>query len=127
MKKKIILAPHAPKPIGPYNQAVTTGNLVYTAGQIAIDPQTGEMSLGNVSEQTRIVINNLKTILEAAGTSLENIIKVTVFLKNMSDFPAMNAVYGEFFKPEIAPARSTIEAARLPKDALVEIEAVAAI
>lgn len=127
MKKKIIHAPKAPKPIGPYNQAVAAGDLIYTAGQIAIDPKTNEMTQGNVSDQTRIVLNNLKGIMEGAGTSLDNIIKVTVFLKNMGDFSAMNAVYGEYFRAENAPARSTIEVARLPKDALIEIEAVATI
>ena len=127
MKKKIINPPNVPKPIGPYNQGVVVGNLLYTAGQIAIDPKTGEMSKGSVGEQTEQVLTNLRALLEGAGTSLENCIKVTVFLKNMTDFPKMNEIYGKFFKPQTAPARSTIEAARLPKDALVEIEAVAVV
>ena len=125
MSKKIVNPPNAPQPIGPYNQAVVIGNLVYTSGQIAIDPKTGQMSTGNVTEQTKMVLTNLKAVLEGAGSSLNNIVKATVFLKNMGDFSAMNAVYGEFINPKVAPARSTIEVARLPKDALVEIEAVA--
>ena len=127
MPKKIVNPPNAPKPIGPYNQAVIIGNLVYTSGQIAIDPKTGQMSTGNVTEQTKMVLTNLKAVLEGAGSSLNNIVKATVFLKNMNDFAAMNAVYGEFIDAKVAPARSTIEVARLPKDALVEIEAVATI
>ena len=125
MKKEIIRPPKAPKPIGPYNQAVAVGNLVYTAGQIAIDPKTNEFQSGSVSDQARIVLNNISAIMEGAGTSLDNIVKVTVYLKNMGDFSAMNAVYAEYFKAENAPARSTIEVARLPKDALIEIEVVA--
>ena len=125
MSKKIVNPPNAPQPIGPYNQAVIIGNLVYTSGQIAIDPKTGQMSTGNVTEQTKMVLTNLKAVLEGAGSSLNNIVKATVFLKNMGDFSAMNAVYGEFINSKVAPARSTIEVARLPKDALVEIEAVA--
>src|SRR3989338_8763003 len=125
MDKKIVKAKGAPKPVGPYNQAVVTGNLVYTSGQIPIDPKTNEICPGGIAEQTRLVLTNLKAVLEGAGTSLDKAIKCTVFLKNMNDFAGMNAVYGEFIKPENAPARSTIEVVRLPKDALVEIEAVA--
>ena len=127
MNKKIVTNHKSYKPVGPYNQAVITGNLVYTAGQIAIDPQTNQVIQGDVSEQARLVLNNLKAVLEGAGSSLEKVIKTTVFLKNMNDFSAMNTVYAEFFKAETAPARSTIEVARLPKDVLVEIEAVATI
>ena len=127
MKKIIFNPPLAPKPIGPYNQAVVVANMVYTAGQIAIDPKSNEMTRGNAGDQTRIILNNIKAILEAVGTSLDNVVKATVFLKNMNDFPAMNTVYGEFFHSVNAPCRSTIEAARLPKDALVEIEVVATI
>ncbi len=125
--KKIVKPANAPKPVGPYNQAVITNSLVYTSGQIPIDPKTNEVCPGGIAEQTRLVLTNLKAVLEGAGTSLDNVIKATVFLKNMGDFAGMNAIYGEFFKPENAPARSTIEVARLPKDALVEIEAVAAL
>ena len=127
MLKKIVNPPQAPQPIGPYNQAVIISNLVYTSGQIAIDPKAKEMCAAGVTEQTRLVLTNLKAVLEGAGSSLNHVIKATVFLKNMNDFQAMNSVYGEFFDPKTAPARSTIEVARLPKDALVEIEAVAAI
>ena len=127
MNKKIIKTPWAPQPIGAYNQAVVTNNLVFTSGQIAIDPKSNEVCLGGTGEQTRLVLNNLKAVLEGAGASLEKVIKVTVFLKDMSDFTAMNAVYAEFFNPASAPARTTVEVARLPKDVLVEIEAVATI
>ena len=127
MNKKVINPPKGYKPVGPYNQAVVTGNLVYTAGQIAIDPKTNQVIEGDVSEQTRLVINNLKAVLEGAGSSLERVVKTTVFLKNMSDFSIMNTVYAQFFDAQTAPARSTIEVARLPKDVLVEIEAVATI
>ena len=125
MGKTIIKADKAPAPIGPYNQAVKVGQLIYTSGQIPIDSKTGDVCEGGVGEQTHLVITHLKNILEAAGSSLEKIVKVTVFLKNMHDFSDMNTVYKEFFSMEHAPARSTIEVARLPKDVLVEIEAVA--
>ena len=126
MPKKVIKTSKAPLPIGPYNQAVVIGKLVYTAGQIAIDPKTNTVHYGTVGEQTHIIIENLKTILEAAGSSLKKIAKTTVFLKSMDDFGAMNTVYQEYFNDtKTAPARSTIEVARLPKDVLVEIEAVA--
>ena len=127
MPKKIVKAPTAPLPIGPYNQAVVINNLVYTSGQIAIDPKTNQVCSGGVTEQTKMVLSNLKTVLESAGSSLDKVVKNTVFLKNMNDFAAMNAVYGGFFKSENAPARSTIEVARLPKDALIEIESVASL
>ena len=126
MAKKIILTPHAAQPIGPYNQAVVTGNLVYTSGQIPIDPATGQLVAGDVKAQTAAVLQNLKAILEAAGTGIEKVVKTTVFLKDMNDFAAMNEVYGNVFSNKsLAPARSTIEVARLPKDVRVEIEAVA--
>ncbi|MDP2654253.1 MAG: Rid family detoxifying hydrolase [Candidatus Omnitrophota bacterium] len=125
MSKKIVKPAGAPQPVGPYNQAVIAGQLVYTAGQIPLDLKTGALIQAGVPEQTRLVLTHLKAVLEGAGSSLEKVIKTTVFLKNMTDFPAMNAVYAEFFKTETAPARSTVEVARLPKDALVEIEAVA--
>ncbi len=127
MNKKIIRTEKAPLPIGPYNQAVSINNLVYTAGQIPIDLKTNNICPGGIAEQTRLVILNLKAVLEAAGSSLDKVIKTTVFLKDMNDFAAMNVVYGEFFKAESAPARSTVQVSRLPKDALVEIEAVATI
>ena len=123
--KKIIKTEKAPLPIGPYNQAVNIGNLIYASGQIPIDLKTSNLIEGGVAEQTQLVLGYVKNILEEAGSSLEKVIKATVFLKDMNDFAAMNAVYKEFFKPETAPARSTIQVARLPKDALVEIEVVA--
>lgn len=126
MLKKIVKTSKAPLPVGPYNQAVVIGNLVYTAGQIPMSPSTNEIYGKNISEQTRMVLKNLKEVLEAAGSSPENVVKTTVFLKNMQDFPAMNSIYEEFFKSD-APARSTIEVSCLPKDVLVEIEAVAAV
>ena len=127
MEKKIIKTESAPLPVGPYNQAVVVGNFVFTSGQIAIDPVTNEISKGGVVEQTRLVLNNLKAVLQGAGSSLEQAVKVTVFLKNMNEFASMNMVYEKFFNPKNAPARSTIEVARLPKDVLVEIEAVAVV
>ena len=125
--KKIIRTENAPLPVGPYNQAVVAGHLVFISGQIAIDPTTNEVSKAGVVEQTHLVLNNLKAVLTAAGSSLEQVVKTTVFLKNMNDFASMNTVYEKFFNPQTAPARSTIEVARLPKDVLVEIEAVAVI
>ncbi len=125
MNKRIIKSPQAPQPIGPYNQAVAVNNLLFTAGQIPIDPKTNQVCSGGIAEQTRQVLMNLKAVLEEAGSSFDKVVKTNVFLKNMNDFNEMNSVYGEFFKPETAPARSTIEVARLPKDVLVEIETVA--
>ena len=126
MSKKIVLTPNAAQPIGPYNQAVITGSLVYTSGQIPIDPATGQVVAGGIKEQTEMVLKNLRAILEAAGSNLQKVAKTTVFLKDMNEFAAMNEVYGSFFQEKsLAPARSTIEVARLPKDVRVEIEAVA--
>ncbi len=124
MAKKILNPKTAPQPVGPYNQCVVIDHLIYTAGQIPLDPLTGQIVSGDVKAQARQVLTNLKNIIEGAGSSLDKLVKTTVFLKNMNDFAAMNEVYAEFIKPEWAPARSTIEVARLPKDALVEIEAV---
>ena len=123
--KKIIRTEKAPLPIGPYNQAVVVGNLVFTSGQIPIDIKTNTICSSDISEQAHLVLTHLKSVLECAGSSLERVIKTTVFLKDMNDFAAMNAVYSKFFDALNAPARSTIQIARLPKDALVEIEAVA--
>lgn len=128
MSKQLVFTNEAPAAIGPYSQAIRTGNLLFTAGQIGLDPATGQMVHG-IKEQTTRVLENLKAILEAAGGSLEKTIKTTVYLKNFDDFATMNAIYGEYLAPEgvAPPARTTIEAARLPKDALIEIELVAAI
>jgi 2-iminobutanoate/2-iminopropanoate deaminase len=126
MEKKIIVSEKAPKAIGPYSVGVAAGGLVFTAGQIGLDRQTGEFVPGGVQEQTRQALTNVKYILEEAGTSLDKVIKTTVFLKSMNDFAAMNEVYGTFFSAN-PPARSAVEVARLPKDALVEIEVIAAL
>ena len=123
--KHIINTENAPAPIGPYNQAVKSGHLLYTSGQIPIDPATGEMVAGGAREQSIQVMENLKNVLEAAGCTLDDVIKTTVFLADMADFPVMNTVYAEFFGEENAPARSTVQVAGLPKGSLVEIEAIA--
>lgn len=122
--KKIIHTDNAPKAIGPYSQAIRTENIVFTAGQIALNPSTGELVEGGIEEQTRQVLTNLKAVLEAADSGLGYVVKTTVFLKDMNDFQKMNAVYAEFFSHN-PPARSTIAVAALPKGGLVEIEAVA--
>ncbi|MBI5351353.1 MAG: RidA family protein [Chloroflexi bacterium] len=126
MNKKVIQTEKAPKAIGPYSQAIRADSMVFTAGQIALDPTTGELVAGSVEDQTRQVLTNLRNVLEAAGSSLENVVKTTVFLKDMNDFPRMNAIYAEFFGAN-PPARSTVAVAALPKGGLVEIEAVAVI
>lgn len=114
----------APAAIGPYSQAIAHGGLVFTAGQIPLDPGTMQMVEGDIAAQTERVLQNLAALLEAAGASLATVVKTTVFLADMNDFAAMNEVYGRFFG-EHAPARSTVQAARLPRDAKVEIEAIA--
>jgi len=125
-KKKVVTTDKAPKAIGPYSVASCFGNLVFSAGQIGLDPRTGELVPGGIEAQTRQVLSNLQAVLEAAGSSLERVLKTTVFLQDMNDFARMNAVYAEFFQ-ENYPARSTVQAAGLPKGAAVEIEAVATI
>ncbi len=125
MTTSIISTPNAPAAIGPYSQAVvTSGGMVYTAGQVALVPGRGELAGPDVQTQTRQVLENIRAILEAAGSNLQYVVKTTVFLKDMNDFAAMNDVYSEFFR-HAPPARSTVEVVRLPKDARVEIEAVA--
>lgn len=126
MSRKIIHTEKAPKAIGPYSQAIATESMVYTAGQVGIDPSTGELVSANVEDQTRQVLKNLQNVLEAAGSSLANVVKTTVFLKDMNDFAKMNNIYAEAFG-ENPPARSTVAVAGLPKGALVEIEVVALI
>src|SRR6185437_10663507 len=125
--KKAITTSSAPAAIGPYSQAVRVGEFLYTSGQVALDPASGQLVAGGVAEQTQRALENLKAVLEAAGSSLAAVVKTVVFLKDMNDFAAMNAVYGRYLAPEgvVAPARSTVEVARLPKDALVEIEVIA--
>ncbi|MEO2205761.1 RidA family protein [Paenibacillus pabuli] len=121
--KKPISTEQAPGAIGPYSQAVAAGDFVYTSGQLGLNPQTGEFG-ADVQEQTRLSLSNVKAILEAAGTSMDKVVKTTVFLKDMNDFVPVNEVYSTFFEQPY-PARSAVEVARLPKDALVEIEVIA--
>lgn len=126
MKKEIVSTKNAPGAVGPYSQAVKCDNMVYTAGQIALDPVTGQMVEGGIKEQTHQVFANLKAVLEAAGTSLENVVKTTVFIVDMDKFGEVNEVYASYFTGDF-PARSCVEVSRLPKGALVEIEVVAAL
>jgi 2-iminobutanoate/2-iminopropanoate deaminase len=122
--KQIITTDQAPSAIGPYSQAVKYNGLVYLSGQIALDPAKGTLVEGDVVAQTERVLENLKAVLEAAGSSLEKVLKTTVFLRSMDDFPKVNEVYARYFS-EQSPARSTVEAARLPRDVQVEIDAIA--
>ena len=129
MTKHVIATDKAPAAIGPYSQAVRAGNLIFTAGQAGVDPATQQVVAGGITEQTTRTMENLKAILEEAGTSMAKAVKATVFLKDMKDFAAMNAVYGAYLSAHgvAPPARSTVEVARLPKDVLVEIELIAEI
>lgn len=124
VEKQTITTEQAPKAIGPYSVGVKAGNFLFTAGQLGLDPVTGSIVPGGVEAETRQALNNLRAILEAAGVSWGNVVKTTVFLRDMNDFAVMNGVYAEFFT-ENFPARSTVQVARLPKDGAVEIEAVA--
>ena len=124
MAKVIINTPDAPAAIGPYSQAVKVGNLIYTSGQIPIDPRTGEVVAGDVKDQTKQVLQNLEAVLKAGGSSLGKVIKATLFIRDMNRFADINGVYGEFFA-EQPPVRSTVEVARLPKDVEIEIEVIA--
>lgn len=123
-KREVISTEDAPKAIGPYSQAIRAGGLLFTSGQVALDPKTQQVVAGDIGSQTEQVLQNLAGILKAAGCSFERVVRCTVFLKNMGDFAAMNEVYGRYFK-EAPPARSTVEVARLPKDVLVEIDVIA--
>jgi len=122
--RDVIATDQAPKAIGPYSQAIKASGLIFTSGQVALDPATQQVIAGDVAAQTDRVLKNLSAVLQAAGSSLEKALRCTVFLKNMGDFAAMNEVYGRYFK-QAAPARSTVEVARLPKDVLVEIDVIA--
>ena len=124
MEKSVISTNNAPAAIGPYSQAIKVGNLVFISGQIPIIPATGEILGGDIKLQTRQVLENLKNILEAAGSSLDNVVKTTVFMKDLNDYTAINDVYKEFFTDK-PPARAAVQAARLPRDVGVEIEAIA--
>jgi len=126
MQRQPIQTDAAPKAIGPYEQAIRTDGFVFTAGQIPIDPKTGNLVEGGIAEQTRQALKNLKAVLEAAGSSMDRVVKATVFLKNMADFPAMNEVYADYFSAA-KPARSTVAVAELPRGALVEIDLVATV
>jgi len=124
MSKEVIRSDGAPLPIGPYSQAIRAGGLLFLAGQLALDPATGQFLAGDIKTQTRRVLESLAAVLEAAGSSMDRVVKTSVFLKDMNDFGAMNEEYASFFR-ELPPARTTIQAGRLPRDALVEIDLIA--
>ncbi len=124
MQNQVIKTDNAPRAIGPYSAGIRITDFVYTAGQLGIDPPSGELVAGGIEAETRQALNNLQAILEAAGFGMENVVKTTVFLRDMADFARMNAIYAEFF-PADPPARSTVQVAALPKAAAVEIEAIA--
>ncbi|MBM4357655.1 MAG: RidA family protein [Deltaproteobacteria bacterium] len=124
MSRQAISTPDAPAAIGPYSQAIVAGSLLFCSGQIALDPRTGAVVEGDVEVQTRQVLCNLRAVLEAAGSSLEKVVKTTIFLADLEDFQRVNAIYAEHF-PGVPPARSTVEVSRLPRDVRVEIEAIA--
>lgn len=123
--RETVLTDKSPKPIGPYSQAIRANGFLYVSGQVALDPKTGELVGAVVGQQTQRTLENIRGILEAAGSNLHHVVKTTVFLKDMNDFAAMNEAYAKYF-PSAPPARSTVQVARLPKDALVEIEVIAA-
>lgn len=124
MSRTIIFSPHAPEPIGPYSQAVQAGNLLFISGQIAIDQGNGKFVNANIKDETRQVMKNIEHILSAAGLDFTHVVKSTIFLKNMGDFPQVNEVYGSYF-PSQPPARETVEVSKLPKEANVEISCIA--
>jgi len=123
--KKIINTKNAPTPIGPYNQAVLSGNTLYISGQIAMNPNTGALVLGNLKKETTQVLENLKAILTAADMTFENVVKTSIFITDMNNFTTINAIYGKYFNEKTAPARETVEVANLPKFVNVEISAIA--
>ena len=123
--KKIIFTPKAPAPIGPYSQAVLVNNMLYTSGQIAINPKNNELVLSTIEEETEQVMQNLKAVLQEAGMTFENVIKTTIFIMNMNDFAKINLVYGKYFDEKTAPARETVQVACLPKNVNVEISMIA--
>lgn len=122
--KKIVYTEKAPKPVGPYSQAIAIGDFIFTAGQIPIDPKTNQIVQGDIKEQTKQVLENLKAILEASGATFDDVVKVNVYMKDLNEFSAMNEVYSEYFKNS-PPARTTIEVSRLPKDVKIEIDLIA--
>jgi 2-iminobutanoate/2-iminopropanoate deaminase len=123
--KKIIFTDKAPAPIGPYSQAILSGNTLYSSGQIAINPATGDLVLENIEVETEQVMQNLKAVLEAADMTFDNVIKTTIFIMNMGDFARINAIYGNYFTEENAPARETVQVACLPKNVNIEISIIA--
>jgi 2-iminobutanoate/2-iminopropanoate deaminase len=123
--KKILFTDKAPAPIGPYNQAVLSGNTLYTSGQIAINPATGDLVLDSIEIETKQVMENMKAVLESAGMTFENVVKSTIFISNMNDFASINSVYGSYFNEKTAPARETVQVACLPKNVNVEISMIA--
>jgi 2-iminobutanoate/2-iminopropanoate deaminase len=123
--KKIIYTKDAPAPIGPYNQAVLKGDTLYTSGQIAINPETGELTTDNIEAETNQVMHNMKAVLEAAGMTFENVVKTSIFITDMNDFAKINSVYGSYFNEKTAPARETVQVAALPKNVNVEISMIA--
>lgn len=123
--KKIIFTADAPDPIGPYSQAVLKGDTLYTSGQIALDPKTGELNIENITIETKQVMENMKSVLEAAGMTFENVVKTTIFIMDMNDFANINTVYGSYFDEKTAPARETVQVACLPKNVNVEISMIA--
>ncbi len=124
MEKEIILSKKAPAAIGPYSPALKVGNLIFASGQVPVDPKTGKMIEGDIEAQTKRALENLKAVLKPYSIGLENVVKATIFLKDMNNFSRVNKVYGEYFKEKF-PARSCVEVSRLPKDAEIEIEAIA--
>ncbi|MGQ0569606.1 MAG: RidA family protein [Armatimonadota bacterium] len=124
MSKEVIRSEGAPLPIGPYSQAIRAGGLLFLAGQIPLDPSTGQLTGGDIKAQARRVLQNLAAVLDAAGSSMDRVVKTTIFLKDMNDFGPMNEEYASFFR-ELPPARSTVQVARLPRDVLIEIECIA--
>ena len=127
MKRRIIFTEKAPLPVGPYNQAIMIEKVLYISGQIAINPETGVLNLETIEIETTLVMKNLKSILEAAKMNFENVIKSTIFISDMNNYSKINEVYGQFFNPENAPARETVEVANLPKFVNVEISMIAAL
>lgn len=125
--KKIINTPNAPAPIGPYNQAVLHGSMLYTSGQIAIDPKNGKLFKGTIQDETQLVMENMKAVLAAAGMTFENVLKSSIFISNMKDFSKINEVYAKYFDEATAPARETVEVANLPKFVNVEISMIASL
>ena len=125
--KKIIFTEKAPAPIGPYNQAVLVGNMLYTSGQIAINPEDGTIVTSSIEAETKQVMENVKAILEAAGMTFENVVKSTIFIMNMNNFATINTIYGSYFNEKTAPARETVQVACLPKNVNIEISVIATI